>query len=128
MLQVPDMSCFNYIKVLAGFFAHQVTSTRPMTLFNKHFKIGAVPIPPFFTINQDQNGQEIYGGMLWDFIEYIKEARNCTFTVMTPPDGLWGQCYGTNNCTGMLGMVTRLQVDFALGIGNWQKRLCVNLN
>ena len=87
-----------------------------MTLHNKHLKMGAVMFPPFLVKSKDDNGQESYSGLLWDLVEYVQKARNCTFTVVIPPDGLWGNCYGKNNCTGMIGLVSRSEVDFALGI------------
>ena len=80
-----------------------------------HLRMGAVPFPPFLVRNLDKNGQESYSGILWDFVEYIQKARNCTFTVVIPPDELWGICYGNNNCTGMIGLVNRREVDFAIG-------------
>ena len=87
-----------------------------MTLSNKHLKIGAVPFPPYLVRKKEKNGQESYSGILWDFVEYIRKARNCTFTVVIPPDGLWGYCYENDNCTGMIGLVNRSEVDFAIGI------------
>ena len=91
---------------------------KQMTLSNKHLKMGAVPYSPFLIKNTNKNGEESYSGLLWDFIEYIQKARHCTVTVVTPPDGLWGRCYGYDNCTGMIGLVNRSEVDFAIGIIN----------
>ena len=98
-----------------GYLACNVSTTRQMTLANKHLRMGAVPVPPFLVKNKDNNGQESYSGLIWDLVEYMKNARNCTFTVMIPPDGLWGNCYGNHNCSGMIGMVNRSEVDFAIG-------------
>ena len=101
---------------IVGYLGCQVLSSRQMSLYNKHLKIGAVPFPPYLVRKKDKNGQESYSGILWDFVEYIQKARNCTFTVVIPPDGLGGNCFGKNNCTGMIGLVNRSEVDFAIGI------------
>ena len=61
------------------------------------------------------NGKETYGGILWEFLEYIQSARNCTFTFVRPNDGHWGYCYASHNCTGMIGLVIKKEADFALG-------------
>ena len=93
-----------------------MSSTRQKTLSNVHLRIGAVPFPPFLVKNQGKNGEDKFSGLLWDFVEYIQKARNCTFTVVIPPDRVWGNCYGNDNCTGMIGLVNRGEVDFSLGI------------
>ena len=85
-------------------------------LSNAHIKLGAEAWPPFITIKKDGNGLETYGGVLWDFVKYIQHARNITLTVVRPIDGQWGNCFGENICTGMIGMVQRKEVDFALGM------------
>ena len=45
----------------------------------------------------------------------MKEIRNLTLTVVTG-DGQWGQCYNESSCSGMIGMVNRKEVDFAIGM------------
>ena len=45
----------------------------------------------------------------------MQQAKNFTFTMVAEGNYEWGTCYGVNNCTGMVGMVTRKEVDFALG-------------
>ena len=45
--------------------------------------------------------------------------RNFTFEMVSEADYTWGLCYGYNetswSCDGMIGMVNRSEVDFALG-------------
>ena len=72
--------------------------------------------PPFLTFDTDENGTAInYRGIMWDLLMFMKKARNFTFTMVSDADGYWGDCYAVNNCTGMIGMVNRKEVDFALG-------------
>ena len=97
------------------------------SLLDRHLKVAAVPWRPFimFYCNEKEmgdahdctnNGNITYGGALWDFLNMVKLKRNVTFSVLSPPTPTWGYCHGINNCTGMIGMVNRKEVDFALGI------------
>ena len=96
------------------------------SLLNRHLTVAALPWSPFIMFYC--NGKEVedaedcadkenitYGGGLWDFINMVKIKRNVTFSVLSPPTPIWGHCHGNNNCTGMIGMVNRREVDFALG-------------
>ena len=93
----------------------QASSKEQMTMHNKHFKIGAVHRPPASVMNKDENGQYVVAGLTGKFLEYVKNARNCTFEVVIPSDKQFGMCYSENNCTGTLGLVNRTEVDFAIG-------------
>ena len=106
----------SFMLFLIGCCVGQGLSKEQMTMHNKHFKIGALPRPPFVVISKDKNGQDIMSGLYGKFLEYMKGARNCTFKVVVPDDGLFGNCYGKNNCTGMIGLVNSKEVDFAIGI------------
>ena len=86
-----------------------------MSIHNRNLKVGIVPRPPVIAVSKDNNGQDVFGGMLGKMIDYFKLARNCTFQVVIPDDGLWGNC-NEENCTGMIGLVNRSEVDFALGM------------
>ena len=100
---------------LAGFFGCPASSTKKITLSNKHLRIGVVPLSPHLIIKKDKKGQDVYSGLYGDFLNYIKKARNNTIKLVIPDDGLFGNCYDKDNCTGMIGLVTRSEVDFSLG-------------
>ena len=97
------------------------------SLMNKHIKVAAIP-DPFYTtfycndkeISGDEECQdkdnETYDGVLWEFLELVKQARNLTITIVRPKQRELGVCHGKNDCTGMIGMVNRKEVDFALGM------------
>ena len=102
--------------LLVGYLGCQVSSTSQTSLFNRHLKVGAEAWPPFLFINKGKDGNNIYTGLMWDFMEFIKDVRNCTVTVVRPPDGRFGHCYGNGTCSGMIGLVNRGEVDFALGM------------
>ena len=94
---------------------HFVSSAKQKTLFNKHLKVGVRPLGTYLMKQSNIKGQETFSGLLWDILEYIRKARNCTFSLVIPPDGKFGHCKGNSTCTGMIGMVNRSEVDFALG-------------
>ena len=60
-------------------------------------------------------GNMSYGGALWELLTMVERVRNVTFSIIRHPNPTWGLCYDKNNCTGMIGMVNRGEVDFALG-------------
>ena len=105
-----------YVLFLTRCFDGQVSALRQTTLSNKNFIVAAELWPPFLVKNKDENGIDKYSGLFWDFMEYIKDTRNCTYKLVGSPDGLWGNCFGINNCTGMIGQVNRKEVDFAIGL------------
>ena len=85
-------------------------------LANKHLIIAAEPWPPYTVITEDGDGKIRLEGIWWDHVKFWIYARNFTYTVVRSSDGSWGHCTQINNCTGMLGMVNRKEIDFALGI------------
>ena len=112
---------------MASALGIQVQAIGYNSLLNKHLKVAAYPWNPFiiFYCNKKEMNEtdecvdkrnETYGGALWDLLEIVKQARNVTFSILRPSTSEWGYCNGVNNCTGMIGMVNRREVDFALGI------------
>ena len=107
---------------------HFVSSAKQKTLFNKHLKVGVRPLGPYLVKENNIKGQETFSGLLWDILEYIRKARNCTFSLVIPSDRKFGYCKGNGTCTGMIGMVNRSEVDFALGTKNQHiQKLCLNI-
>ena len=107
---------YMYLIFLTRYLDFQVSASRQSGLSNKNLVVAFEPWPPFLDVNRNGNGTDTYSGVIWEFMEYIKEARNCTYKMVRSSDGLWGHCYGINNCTGMLGQVNRKEVDFAIGL------------
>ena len=91
-------------------------------LRNKHLIVEGEYWPPFLMYKyHDDNPftavDGIYSGVMWDLLLFMQEARNFTFTILNKAEWEWGECSSINNCTGMIGMVNRKEVDFALGKG-----------
>ena len=64
------------------------------------------------------NGEDrMYSGILWEFLMFMKQARNLSYTIVGIDDAWWGgTCFDSNNCTGMIGRVNRHEADIALGL------------
>ena len=116
---------FSMVSILAN-VGLQVEAKRRNALQDMHLKVAAVHYHPniIFYCNEKEmdraddcpdKDKMTYGGALWEFLNMVKAARNVTFSILTPPTRTFGSCYSMNNCTGMIGMVNRREVDFALG-------------
>ena len=85
-------------------------------LSNKHLKIAYYEWDPMFKINKNPDGTVKYSGILGNLVVLMQQKRNITFTLLEEPNAMWGNCEGSNNCSGMIGMVNRKEADFALGM------------
>ena len=108
------MMKFAFWIVMAAIYG-QVLSSRQEMMTNKHLRITHVPWPPFLTVKENVDGSVSLQGPIGEAIMFWQKARNFTFTLVRPPDGLWGYCPEPNNCSGMIGQVDRKEVDFAIG-------------
>ena len=99
-----------------------VLTSNMETLNNKHLVIAAEPWPPYSVFTEGADGEIRVEGLFWDYVKFWLYARNFTYTVVRSSDGTWGWCSEPNNCTGMIGMVNRKEVDFVLG--NYNGSLC----
>ena len=89
-------------------------------LANRNLLVVAEEWSPYWTISETPdaaNGSYEYGGILYELLLFMQQARNFTFDVMRPPDGSWGDggCTSPNETVGMMGMVARKEVDLAIG-------------
>ena len=105
--------------------------TTTMDLSNKHLKVAVSYWKPFLMWDcpgstnyewyRDCPGNRMYAGVMWDFLLFVQQARNVTFTLVHEPEYIWGYCSEVNNCSGMVGMVNKNEVDFGLGKFNETK-------
>ena len=117
------MSIYHFIIILVLYSSKVVLSRKVKVseaLRNKQVTVIAEDWVPFLTYDWHRNemgNYEIsnYGGIIWDLLLFMQRARNFTFTIGVPSDGLWGTCNEQSNCTGMLGTVNRREADLALG-------------
>ena len=99
-------------------------------LRNKHLIIEGESWYPYLYYDYYEDGTYGgYGGVMYDLLLYMQKERNFTFTMVSDADWEWGECYatdnGTNNCTGMIGMVNKKEVDLAIGKSSHETCRCV---
>ena len=71
---------------------------------------------PFYRIAEGNDGRVVYSGVMKKVMDYLRSSLNLTTFVVRPPDGSWGvRDTETGRWSGMVGMVHRNEVDFALG-------------
>ena len=64
----------------------------------------------------ENNGEFHYSGVMEKVMKYLRIGLNISTTIVRPPDGSWGILdVETGKWGGMVGMVHRNEVDFALG-------------
>ena len=112
------------ISAIPTIFRHQVSCVKQERLTNKHLMVeGEYWYPylmwacPGFGLDWEEDcpHERAYDGVMWRLLLFMQRARNFTFTLVHEAEDEWGSCYAKNNCTGMIGMVNREEVDFALG-------------
>lgn len=125
-MSLSGMSTLLSITVLLFFHSRQVSSSFS-SLRNRHLRVAGEYWAPFlmwecpgYGYNWETdcpNERTGYAGALWELLLFMQHATNFTFTMvhLDPHSLEWGKCLAINNCTGMVGMVNRKEVDFALG-------------
>ena len=126
-MPLPGMlSLQSIIIILLVLFVQKGRGSSETGLRNRQLKIAGEYWAPFFMWEcpdgfdwyEDCPGERMgYTGVMWELLQFMRRARNFTFTMVhQEPDSVeWGLCYTINNCTGMIGMVNRKEVDFAIG-------------
>ena len=84
-------------------------------LNGKHLIVAANNWTPYITFKDKGNGTIEYSGFMYDALVFLSESLNFTYKIISSPDGKWGVGDENGNWNGMLGMVKRNEVDFALG-------------
>ena len=79
-----------------------------------HFVVAADDWRPFFEVNMN-SANKSYNGVMFQLLEYVQKSLNFTYEIRQPADGQWGFVNKNGTVTGMVGMVSRNEVDFALG-------------
>ena len=66
-----------YYIFLIACLVYQVSASQQVSMFNKDLVVAVHPWPPGIVVDRHKNGTETYSGIVWEIMEYIKEARNC---------------------------------------------------
>ncbi|XP_068214364.1 glutamate receptor-like [Palaemon carinicauda] len=68
------------------------------------------------TTNKSTDGKEfLFSGPLLQLLGILAKNINFTYSLVQPPDGSWGFLFPNGTWNGMVGMILRKEVDFALG-------------
>ncbi|XP_076038813.1 glutamate receptor ionotropic, delta-1-like [Oratosquilla oratoria] len=107
----------------AGRFNHVSQLPARIEAMVKHLVIGAEQWVPWLRISKSREGSNVYSGIMHDLLLSMSTALNFTYELRRPPDGLWGVGFPNGSWSGMMGMVKRREVDFALGpfAVNWER-------
>ncbi|GIY98379.1 hypothetical protein CEXT_59851 [Caerostris extrusa] len=89
-----------------------------------HLRVAVAEFIPFLKLRKE-NGNVIMSGALADAFDLIARRVNFTYTLYRAEGDVWG-IKRPNGWTGMLGMVSRNEVDIALGpftltYGRWSE-------
>ena len=124
----------NHCPFMIAFLVWSALALDNEGLSNKHIRVALSPIwhpviyakCPNNTVWDCFIGNEdvTYHGMMWDVLMFMKQSKNLSYT-MIPTSDWSGTCYDSNNCTGMIGIVTRDEADIALGRYN-TIQMCIN--
>ncbi|XP_069988482.1 glutamate receptor ionotropic, delta-2-like [Penaeus vannamei] len=90
----------------------------------RHLTVAAEQWVPWLRIEENGlDGELVYSGIMYNILIALSTAMNFTYELRRPVDGLWGVGYPNGSWVGMLGMVKRGEVDFALGpfAFNWER-------
>ena len=79
-----------------------------------HFIVAADDWSPFFKVNMSLPDNQ-YSGIMLQLLEYVRQSLNFTYEIRRPHDSQWGFVHKNGTVTGTVGMVSRNEVDFALG-------------
>ena len=92
----------------------QILSTCCGSITKSHLIVAADDWRPFFEVNIDSQNIT-YNGVMFQLLEFVQKSLNFTYEIRQPSDGQWGFVNNNGTVTGMVGMVSRNEVDFALG-------------
>ena len=103
----------NYIRVCMCLLLMCVKPLRALS--KSHFIVAADDWSPFFEVDTSSKDTH-YRGVMLQLLEYVQKSLNFTYEIRRPSDGQWGYVTKNGSVTGMVGMVSRKEVDFALGM------------
>ncbi|XP_068202845.1 glutamate receptor ionotropic, delta-1-like [Palaemon carinicauda] len=79
------------------------------------FAVAALPYSPFIMVVDDTLlGPGKYKGLEVLLLDALAEAANFTYHYVAPEDGEWGRLKPSGQWTGMIGMVTTEEADWAV--------------
>ena len=81
----------------------------------KTLRMAAEHWEPWVTI-REMSDSASYSGVSWKILEYLQDSLHFSTIITRPLDQTWGAPDENGVWGGMVGMVKRNEVDFALGL------------
>lgn len=79
-----------------------------------HFIVAGEIWPPWLE-RTNQSGSMGFQGITWEILLRVSDILGFDFTFVQPEDGKWGSIDQSGEWNGMMGMIQRKEVDFAIG-------------
>ncbi|XP_068250122.1 probable glutamate receptor [Palaemon carinicauda] len=85
-----------------------------------HLQVAAEVFPPhtlpIATDRSKENKDNLFRGPMLGFVDDIlTTSMNFTYTLRRPPDGAFGYSFPNGSWSGMIGLLVRKEIDFAIG-------------
>ena len=106
-------SLFYGVITFASFWVGYVEAAQ-ISLNGKILQMAADHWDPWF-ITPEVSGLPSYSGVMWKILDYLEDSMNFSTVITRSADGSWGSPDENGVWGGMVGMVKRNEVDFALG-------------
>ncbi|KAG7160503.1 Glutamate receptor U1-like 2 [Homarus americanus] len=91
----------------------------PLSLFKNgaFLEVSAVHWPPHIVVEEavGGGGELTVGGPMADLLTTLADSLNFTYKIVQPGDRAWGAKLPNGTWSGMVGQVSRQEVDIALG-------------
>ncbi|XP_069125666.1 glutamate receptor ionotropic, kainate 2-like [Argopecten irradians] len=112
----------NFLNIVAGWDNENGFKLKDSLLYlntfmdfgNRTLLIATQEAKPF-TIRSEVNGTVTFTGFCLDILDELAMRFNFRYTLIEPPDGLWGGPNPDGSWNGMVGMVKRGEIAFAIG-------------
>ena len=118
--EISHFKCVQSLSLVQMSYANNLTAAG--SLKGRHIVVAAENWLPYFYFHENDDcnvniveDQQCYEGIMYDLLLHMSLALNFTYDLVRPPDGKWGVGNADNEWNGMLGMIKRKEVDFALG-------------
>ncbi|XP_071530509.1 glutamate receptor ionotropic, delta-2-like [Panulirus ornatus] len=86
-----------------------MASTRPL------IKVAAEEWVPWTKLTTDEEGNVFFSGFMRNILDILSEMIEFDYELLRPPDKLWGIKSDNGSWSGMIGMLHREEVEFAIG-------------
>ena len=107
--------CLFYVAFLTSYALWcDGTEVKAVDFNGMRFRMAAETWKPFLIVSEESD-RDRFTGVMAKILDYLQISLNFSTSLARPPDGAWGALDDEGHWSGMVGMVKRNEVDFALG-------------